>query len=328
MKQKHLELNKTDFMKWILFIAAASFLTIQSCNSNDNKFDASGTFESDEVIVSAEQNGQLLSFNVQEGDNLSKGQVVGYIDSTNLVLQKQQVLASIHSLSQKTSDVQPQVNMLKDQLAVQQSQMEQLVRERNRFQNLVKAGAATQKQLDDMNSQVDQMQKQMQVTQQQIKVQLSNTGTQNRSVLSEAAPLQKQVAQINEQLSKANIVNPTSGTVLAKYAEQGEITAQGKALYKIADLSYINLRAYITGVQLSQVKLNQQVTVYVDSGANKYRTYPGTIIWISDKAEFTPKTIQTKDERANLVYAIKVRVKNDGYLKIGMYGEVGLNAVR
>jgi HlyD family secretion protein len=312
-------------MKWILFIATASFLTLQSCNSNDNKFDASGTFESDEVIVSAEQNGQLLEFNVHEGDNLNQGQVVGYIDSTNLVLQKQQVLASIHSLSQKTSDVEPQVNMLKDQLAVQQSQLEQMTRERNRIQNLVKAGAATQKQLDDMNSQVDQMQKQMQVTQQQIKVQLSNTGTQNRSVLSEAAPLQKQVAQINEQLSKANVVNPITGTVLAKYAEQGEITAQGKALYKIADLSYINLRAYITGTQLSQIKLNQQVTVYVDSGANKYRTYPGTVIWISDKAEFTPKTIQTKDERANLVYAIKVRVKNDGYMKIGMYGEVKLS---
>lgn len=312
-------------MKWIFFAAAISFSLLQSCNSNDNKFDASGTFESDEVIVSPEQNGQLLSFNVHEGDNLNKGQVVGFIDSTNLVLQKQQVQASIRSLSQKTSDVQPQVQLLRDQLAVQESQMKQMVRERNRMQNLVKAGAATQKQLDDMNSQVDQMQKQMQVTDQQIKVQLSNTGTQNRSVLSEAAPLQKQVAQINEQLSKANVVNPISGTVLTKYAEQGEITAQGKALYKIADLSYLNLRAYITGTQLSQLKLNQQVTVYVDSGADKYRTYPGTIIWISDKAEFTPKTIQTKDERANLVYAIKVRVKNDGYLKIGMYGEVRLN---
>jgi len=134
--------------------------------------------------------------------------------------------------------------------------------------------------------------------------------------------LQKQVAQINEQLTKANIVNPITGTVLTKYAEEGEITAMGKALYKIADLSFLNLRAYITGDQLSQVKLNQQVTVLVDSGADKYRSYPGTIIWISDKAEFTPKTIQTKDERANLVYAVKVKTKNDGYLKIGMYGEV------
>jgi HlyD family secretion protein len=208
---------------------------------------------------------------------------------------------------------------------VQQSQLNQLIHERTRTENLVKADVATQKQLDDMNSAVDQMKKQMLVTEQQIKVQLSNTGTQNRSILSESSPLQKQVAQINEQLSKANIINPINGTVLTKYAEEGEVTAPGKALYKIADLSVLTLRAYITGAQLSQVKLNQNVQVLVDSGAKSYQTYPGTITWISDKAEFTPKSIQTKDERANLVYAIKIKVKNDGYLKIGMYGEVKLN---
>jgi HlyD family secretion protein len=241
------------------------------------------------------------------------------------VLQKQQVQATIQSLTEKTTDVQPQIKLLKDQLAVQQSQLNHLINERDRYQRLVDAQAATQKQLDDMNAQVDQMQKQIIVTQQQIAVQLSNTGTQNRSIMSESNPLRKQVAQINQQLLKANIVNPINGIVLAKYAQQGEITATGKALYKIADLSYLNLRAYITGAQLSEVKLNQQVKVLVDSGADKYRSYDGIITWISDKAEFTPKTIQTKDERANLVYAIKVKVKNDGYLKIGMYGEVQLN---
>jgi len=296
-----------------------------SCSNKEDTYDASGTFESDEVIVSAEQNGQLLSFNVDEGDNLTKDQVVGFIDSTNLVLQKQQVQATIQSLSEKTSDVQPQVKLLKDQLAVQQSQLDHLINERDRYQRLVAAQAATQKQLDDLNAEVDQAQKQMQVTQQQIAVQLSNTGTQNRSIMSESDPLKKQVAQINQQLSKANILNPIAGTVLAKYAQQGEITATGKALYKIADLTYLNLRAYITGTQLSQVKLNQQVRVLVDDGADKYKTYDGTITWISGKAEFTPKTIQTKDERANLVYAVKIKVKNDGYLKIGMYGEVQLN---
>jgi HlyD family secretion protein len=295
-----------------------------SCSNKENIYDASGTFESDEVIVSSEQNGQLLSFNVNEGDSLTKGQVIGFIDSTNLVLQKQQVQATIHSLSEKTSDVQPQVKLLRDQLAVQQSQLDHLIYERNRYQRLVAAQAATQKQLDDLNAQVDQAQKQMQVTQQQIAVQQSNTGTQNRSILSESDPLKKQIAQINQQLSKANIVNPLTGTVLAKYAQQGEITATGKALYKIADLSYLNLRAYITGTQLSQIKLNQQVEVLVDDGADKYKTYDGVITWISGKAEFTPKTIQTKDERANLVYAVKIKVKNDGYLKIGMYGEVQL----
>jgi HlyD family secretion protein len=315
---------KISFMRNI-FLSTLITLVLLACNSTDDKFDASGTFETDEVIVSSELNGQLLSFKVNEGDVLTKDQVVGTIDSASLFYQKQQVEATIKSLAEKTSNVKPQIQLLKDQLAVQQSQMNQLMRERNRMENLVKADAATQKQLDDMNAQVDQMQKQMQVTEQQIAVQLSNTGTQNRSILSETNPLQKQIAQINEQLSKASIINPVNGTVLTKYAEEGEVTAPGKALYKIADLSVLTLRAYITGAELSQVKLNQNVQVFVDSGAKKYRAYNGTIKWISDKAEFTPKTIQTKDERANLVYATKIKVKNDGYLKIGMYGEVRLN---
>lgn len=162
----------------------------------------------------------------------------------------------------------------------------------------------------------------MNVTQQQVNVQKNNVATQNRSILSEGKPLEKKVAQLNEQLQKTNITNPITGTVLTKYAEAGEVTSTGKALYKIANLSTLNLRAYITGDQLPQIKLGQQVTVLIDSGANHYRKLPGTITWISDKAEFTPKTIQTKEERANLVYAIKVKVNNDGYLKIGMYGEV------
>jgi HlyD family secretion protein len=165
----------------------------------------------------------------------------------------------------------------------------------------------------------------MKVTQQQINVQKSNVATQNRSILSEGKPLTKNIALLEEQLSKSRIVNPANGTVLTKYAEPGEITSAGKALYKIADLSVITLRAYISGTQLSQVKLGQQVNVLVDDGKDKYKELSGTITWVSDKAEFTPKTIQTKDERANLVYAIKIKVKNDGYLKIGMYGEVKFN---
>lgn len=307
-----------------ILVASCLSLIIFSCNSNKDQFDASGTFESDEVIVSSQLGGQLLSFNIDEGDTLSAGEVVGHIDSTDVLLQKQQVQATIQSLSEKTQDVEPQIKMLQDQLAVQQTQLDHAMKDQQRFQNLVAEGAATQKQLDDITAQVNELKKQMQVTQQQINVQRSSVGTQNSTVLSEKKPLQKQEAQLAEQLSKANIVNPINGTVLTKYAEAGEVTVPGKALYKIADLTYLNLRAYITGAQLSTVKLNQQVKVFIDSGANNYRQYTGTIIWISDKAEFTPKTIQTKDERANLVYAIKVRVKNDGYLKIGMYGEVKL----
>lgn len=310
-------------MKNYLLICCMT-LVLFSCHSNENQFDASGTFEADEVIVSAQFNGQLLSFNVNEGETLAAGKIVGYIDSTEVLLQKQQVQASIQSLNQKTYNVEPQVKLLRDQLAVQQIQLNNLLKDQQRFENMLKDGAVTQRQLDDINTQVDATKKQMLVTQQQINVQLSNTGTQNSSVLSEKNPLQKQVAQLSEQLSKANIINPVNGTVLTKYAQAGEVTTAGKALYKIADLSYLNLRAYITGSQLSTIKLNQTVKVFIDSGANNYREYQGTVIWISDKAEFTPKTIQTKDERANLVYAIKVRAKNDSYLKIGMYGEVKL----
>lgn len=302
-----------------------SMAVMSGCNSKDQQFDASGTFETDEVIVSSELPGKILSFNVQEGNIIPKDSIIGTIDAANLELQKAQVEASIQALHEKTSDVTPQVKLLQDQLKVQQSQLDNLLHEKNRIENLVKQDAATGKQLDDINSQVDVAKKQLAVTEQQINVQLSNTATQNRSVLSESKPLQKQVAQINDQLHRANIINPATGTVITKYAEAGEMTAAGKALYKIADLSVMTLRAYITGDQLSQIKLNQQVQVLVDNGAKNYRTYNGTISWISDKAEFTPKTIQTKEERANLVYAIKVKVKNDGYLKIGMYGEVKFN---
>ncbi|HEX7847078.1 MAG TPA: HlyD family efflux transporter periplasmic adaptor subunit, partial [Chitinophagaceae bacterium] len=166
--------------------------------------------------------------------------------------------------------------------------------------------------------------KEMVMTQQQINVRRNDVATQNRSILSETDPLRKRIAQLQDQAQRANIVNPINGTVITKYAEAGEIISAGKALYKIADLSSLNLRAYVTGTQLPTIKLGQQVKVMIDQGKKKYKEYPGTIIWISDKAEFTPKTIQTKEERANLVYAIKVKVKNDGYLKIGMYGEVKL----
>ena len=313
-------------MKKYFFISAAALLSLAACNEDESRFDASGTFEAEETIVSSEIPGKLLSFNVKEGVSLSKDSVVGLIDATNLLLQQQQVEESIKSLNEKTSDVSPQVQLLQDQLAVQQSQMENLLHEKQRIENLLKADAATGKQLDDINFQVDALLKQMAVTRQQIAVQRNNVSTQNRAVLSEAAPLQKKAAQFQDQVQRSKITNPITGTVLTKYAEAGEVVGAGKALYKIADLSSLNLRAYITGVQLSQVKLNQPVKVMIDDGADKYKEYPGTITWISDKAEFTPKTIQTKEERANLVYAIKINVKNDGYLKIGMYGEVELNA--
>jgi HlyD family secretion protein len=305
-----------------IFLSLFIIMVFTGCHSKNGTFDASGSFEVDEVIVSSELSGQILSFDVHEGDSLTKGQVVGAINSDNLDLQKAQVEASIQALSEKTYNVTPQIKLLQDQLAVQQSQLDNLVHEKERTERLVKADAATGKQLDDINAQIDVIGKQMNATEQKINVQRTTTSTSNRSIMSERKPLQKKAAQLEEQLSKSKIINPINGVVITKYAEQGEVTAPGKALYKIADISVMTLRAYVTGIQLAQIKLNQQVHVLIDNGAKDYKTYNGTITWISDKAEFTPKTIQTKEERANLVYAIKIKVKNDGYLKIGMFGEV------
>jgi HlyD family secretion protein len=293
-----------------------------SCNQNKLKADASGVFESDEVIVSAQQSGQILSFPILEGDTIRKGDIIGNIDMSNTTLQKQQVQATIHALGEKTTNPRPEIELVKKQVAVQQSQLAQQLRERARTENLLKGDAATQKQLDDENAQIDQLQKQIAVSEQQIALDQSNIATQNRVIFSEKGPLEKSVAEIQDEINKGQIVNPISGTILTKYALEGEMTTTGKALYKIANLDTLTLRAYVTGSQLTSIKLGQRVKVYTDDSTKNYKEYPGQVSWISDQSEFTPKTIQTKDERANLVYAVKIRVKNDGYLKLGMYGEV------
>ena len=313
--------------RFLLYIALLPVL-LSGCSSNNNASDAQGTFEADEVIVSSEVPGKIKSLNIDEGSVLKKDSVIGVIDSVPLELQKAQLEASISALHQKTMDVAPQVKLLKDQIAVLKAQLDNAITERNRTARLLKSDAATQQQLDNWSNQVDVLKKQIAANTQQIQVQETTTGTQNSTVLSEAKPLSKSVAQINDQLKRTFITSPINGTVLTKYAMAGEVTATGKALYKIADLSVITLRAYITDTQLAQLKLGQKVNVLVDSTASTYKTYPGVVYYISDKAEFTPKTIQTKDERANLVYAVKIHVKNDGYLKIGMYGEVQFNQTK
>ncbi|NML42016.1 HlyD family efflux transporter periplasmic adaptor subunit [Chitinophaga sp. G-6-1-13] len=309
-------------MKYHLIWIATAVMMISACGDGKPAYDASGNFEADEVIVSAQQNGEILSFPVNEGDKLNTGQVIGQIDVTIPALQQQQVQASIHALREKTNNPQPQAQLVERQLIVQEAQLQQLYRERKRTENLVKSDAATQKQLDDMNAQVDQLEKQLNVTRQQRNLYNSNIATQNRSILSEQAPLEKSMAQFGEQVRKGQVVNPVTGVVLSRYALKGEMATVGKPLYKIANIDTLFLKAYVTGVTLPKIKLGQEVQIRIDQGKKDYKTYPGTITWISDKSEFTPKTIQTKNERANLVYAIKVRVKNDGYLKIGMYGEM------
>lgn len=306
----------------VRFLFLVLLFTFMACTTKTLQHDASGIFETDEVVVSSEEPGKLTFFNVEEGDVLKKDSVIAHIDAVTINLQQQQVQASINALSQQLIDPQPHIKLLQDQFDVQQQQMDKLLTEKQRTENLVAAGAVTTKQLDDINSQIDVLQKQMNVTEQQINVEKNQIATQNRSILSQAKPLEKQIAALQNRESKTNVVNPITGTVLTKYAMEGEIVGAGKPLYSIADLSNITLKAYITGEQLPEVKLGQPVKVYIDSTGDNFKEYAGVVSWISDKAEFTPKTIQTKDERANLVYAIKVRVKNDGYLKIGMYGEV------
>jgi len=323
----------------LIFIFPLLAIFFFACNNGTAKYDATGTFEADEIIVSAEANGKILRLNLEEGATLAKDSVVGVIDPSAIELQKEQATSSVDALMQKTNEASPQIDILQSQMvlqakqiAVQEEQLKTLTREQQRYKNLVAADAAPAKQLDDINGQVNVLREQIGASQSQLVVlrsqvnsQRQSVAIQNRGILSEKNPMEKRVAQIQDQLNKTNIVNPVSGTVLTKYADANEYTNTGKAIYKIADLSTMKLRAYITGNQLALVKLNQPVKVLVDDGKGKYRELPGTISWISDKAEFTPKTIQTKEERANLVYAVKINVKNDGYLKIGMYGEVVFN---
>ncbi len=296
----------------ILGILVAIAVILTSCAGDKIKYDASGTFEAVETIVSAEATGVIKLFTVEEGQELKAGQLVGYVDSVQLYLKKKQLEAQVGAVLSKKPDIAAQIASLQEQL-------KQAQREQQRVANLLKADAATQKQLDDANAQVEIIKK-------QIAGQESSLGITSRSLNEESAPLIIQIAQLNDQLAKCKIVNEVNGTVLTKYAEANEMTTSGKPLYKIADLSQLILRAYVTGNQLSSLKTGQNVTVLIDAADHSYKEYPGEVQWISSKAEFTPKTIQTKDERANLVYAIKIRVKNDGLIKIGMYGEVKLTA--
>lgn len=295
----------------MLFLAA---LLPVACSNNKTDYDASGIFESTEVIVSSQVSGQLMEFTVTEGQQLQADSYLGYVDTTQLYLKKQQLMASRTAVSSRSTSVPRQIASLKEQIATQK-------RELARFGNLVKLNAANQKQVDDIQSQLSVLEKQLAA---QTELLVNN----NQGISGESTALESQIAQIEDQLLKSRITSPIQGTVLTKYAEQGEFTAPGKALFKVSDMQQMYLRAYITSDQLTQLKQGQSVTVYADFGEDKMRTYPGTISWIADKAEFTPKTIQTRNERANLVYAVKIAVTNDGYLKNGMYGEVKFNATK
>lgn len=283
-------------------------LGLAACGSPSSEYDASGNFEADETIISAEGSGKILRFNLEEGQAVKLGEVVGYIDTMQLHLKKKQLIYSIRAVLSRQPDASSQLSTIR-------KQMETTNYEKNRIERLLKDDAATKKQLDDLTAQAELLERQYASLQ-------TSLGITIKSLQSETYPLQAQVEQLEDQIRKSVIINPIDGTVLTKYVEMSEVAMPGKALYKVANLSNILLRAYLSGDQLSSAKLGQTVRVFVDDKGDERKTYDGILEWVSDKAEFTPKTIQTKDERANLVYAIKVRVKNDGFLKIGMYADV------
>ena len=300
----------TKFKIKELLFGFAMIILLVSCGKSSNEYDASGTFEATEVIVSAESMGEITQFDIIEGQQITENQMVGAIDSVQLYLKKLQLKASQKAMLIRRPNLNKQVAAIEQQITTAKS-------EKKRIQNLVNANAANQKQLDDVNAQISVLEKQL--TAQKSIIESANDG-----ISGDNEALKIQMAQIDDQLKKCNIQSPINGTVLTKYAEKGELASPGKALFKIADISNLILRAYITSDQITQMKVNQQVKVFVDFGEDKMKEYPGTISWISSKSEFTPKTIQTRDERANLVYAVKINVKNDGYIKIGQYGSIQL----
>lgn len=292
----------------ILPLMAVMAMSLSSCKDTGGGNDASGTFEATEVVVSAEASGRIVALDVQEGMALKAGQTYGLVDTIQLHLQKKQLEAGVNAALSRKRDAATQTAYIREQIEVN-------TREEARIRNLVEANAANTKQLDDITASIALLEKQLDATEADI--------AQNNAVAeAEALSYRAQIAQIDESLRRCRITSPIDGTVLVKYAEAGELTAAGKPLFKVADLRSMSLRAYVTGSQLTGIKLGQKVRVFADSGETGVREYEGTVSWISDQSEFTPKTIQTRDERANLVYAIKVSFVNDGYVKIGMYGDL------
>lgn len=294
-------------MKRILYIAA---LLLAAACSEDSDFDAQGTFEATEIIVSSEATGQILHFDIEEGTSVKKGERIGAVDSTQLHLQRKQLEAQLEALLSSRPDIKKQAAATKEQITKQKSELQ-------RVGNMLRDGAATQKQYDDIEAQLRILENQLSAT-------LSSLDKNTATINSNAVALEAQIAALDDRIAKCSLSAPVDGTVLVKYAEAGELATAGKPLMKVANLDRMYLRAYFTSEQLADIKVGDKVTVTADFGGDKRYDYEGEIAWISPESEFTPKSIQTRDTRANLVYAVKVAVKNDGRLKIGLAGEVKL----
>ena len=297
---------------------------LAACGNKEKEYDATGTFEATEVTVSAKATGELKTFDISEGQTVEQGAVVGSIDayqlqqtSEQLEAQKRQLGATRSATDSRRLDLEKQLSSINQQIANAQ-------RERQRFTELVADGAVPKKQLDDINYQIKVLERQREATRDQIRSNNASLAEQSKGIGAQIDGLNAQQRQIADQIANAQVKAPIAGTVLEKYVEQGEFVAIGKPLFKMADVQNMYLRAYVTSSQLKDLKIGQKVTVFADYGDKQKKTYEGTIAWISSRSEFTPKTILTDDERADLVYAVKVAIKNDGFVKIGMYGEVKL----
>lgn len=292
--------------KLIILGTMAAWMT--ACENANPEYDATGVFETTEVIVSAQGNGEIMQLTIEEGSEVSPNELLGHIDTIQLSLKRQQLTATLSGTESRKLDVNKQLASIRQQIA-------NLKTEQLRYEKLVKANAASQKQLDDINYNLEVLHKQLSATSEQI-------GSSNSSLSGQSAGIAAQVAQIDKQIEDCLITSPIKGIILSKYAEQGEFAIPGRALFKVGDISDIKLRAYVSAPQLTSLQIGQKVKVYADFGETDCKEYEGTVTWISAEAEFTPKTIQTRDERSNLVYAIKIAVKNDGMIKRGMYGNV------
>ncbi|MGB4655595.1 MAG: HlyD family efflux transporter periplasmic adaptor subunit [Bacteroidales bacterium] len=291
----------------LVYIVIIALLLITSCNGENDKDKASGAFEATEIVISAEANGKVTNLDISEGELVAVDQIIGNIDSTQLYLQKMLLYANNSAIIARKPDISKQTATIEQQIAT-------LNTEKQRTENLIQAKVVGQKKLDDINAQISLLNKQLTAL-------TSDLASSSQTITAQSDAVDVQIAQINDQLDKCKIKSPIDGTIIEKYIEAGEFTTIGMPLLKIANLDDMVLRAYISYQKLTQIKLNDTVKVRIDFG-EKHKEYDGVITWISEEAEFTPKTIQTEDQRSNLVYAIKVSVKNDGYLKIGMYGEV------
>ena len=291
-----------------IYVLAGAALIMAACGGSEKDYDATGTFEATETTVFAEQSGALLSFDVNEGDMIEAARQVGLIDTTQTWLKIQQLGATKEVYQSQKPDMERQIAATRQQLAKARQ-------DEQRYRELVADGAVPSKMFDDASNQVK-------VLQRQLDAQISSLSTNTRALDKQTAAADVQIGQLLDMLRKCHVVTPTKGTVLEKYVERGEFVGVGKPLFKIADTQDMYMRAYVTSAQLQDIKLGQKVKVFADYGDNQRKEYAGTVSWISSRSEFTPKTILTDDERADLVYAVKIAIKNDGYVKIGMYGEV------